>query len=152
MRRWSPWLAMALVVAVALTVAVTGERPARTLEERATALADTVRCPTCRSQSVADSDAPTSQAIRTEIEARLRDGQDEDDVRAYLVSRYGRSVLLNPPSDGVTGLVWALPVVAVVLAGAGLVFAFRRWRAGPPRTASDDDRRLVAQARARAEA
>jgi cytochrome c-type biogenesis protein CcmH len=138
---------MAVVVAVALAVAVTGERPARTLEERATALADTVRCPTCRSQSVADSDAPTSQAIRNEIEARLRDGQSEDAIRAYLVSRYGRSVLLNPPSSGVTGLVWALPVAAVVVASAGLVAAFRRWRSGAAPAVTDDDRRLVERAR-----
>jgi cytochrome c-type biogenesis protein CcmH len=143
-----PWLVMAAVVAVALAVAVAGERPARTIEERATALADTVRCPTCRSQSVADSDAPTSQAIRTEIEARLRDGLGEDDVRAYLVSRYGRSVLLNPPSTGVTGLVWALPVAAAVVAAAGLVAAVGRRRAGPPPDLSEEDRRLVDRARA----
>jgi cytochrome c-type biogenesis protein CcmH len=147
-RRWLPWAAMAVVVAVALAVGTTGDGPPRTLEERAMALADTVRCPTCRSQSAADSDAPASQAIRTEIESRLRDGQDDDQIRAYLVSRYGEDVLLNPSGSGVTGLVWALPVAAVVLAAAGLGLAFRRWRGGPPPAVTDDDRALVERARA----
>lgn len=147
MRRWLPWAVMAAVVAVALAVGATRDPVPRTLEERATALADTVRCPTCRSQSAADSDAPSSQAIRTEIEERLRDGQSEDRIRAYLVSRYGEGVLLRPSATGVTGLVWALPVAAVVLAVSGLGIAFRRWRGGAPVEVSEEDRALVESAR-----
>lgn len=148
MRRWLPWAVMATVLAVCLAVGVTGEPAPRTLEERAMAIADTVRCPTCRSQSAADSDAPASEAIRAEIEVRLRDGQTDGQIRAYLVSRYGESVLLRPSGAGLTGLVWALPVAAVVLAGAGLAFAFRRWRSAAPPAPSEEDRALVERARA----
>jgi cytochrome c-type biogenesis protein CcmH len=139
---------MAVVLAVSLGVGLTGEPAPRTLEERAMAVADTVRCPTCRSQSAADSDAPASVAIRTEIEARLRDGQTDGQIRAYLVSRYGEDVLLRPSGSGLTGLVWALPVAAVVVAAAGLAVAFRRWRGGAPPAVTDEDRALVERARA----
>jgi cytochrome c-type biogenesis protein CcmH len=87
-------------------------------------------------------------AIRTEIEARLRDGQTDGQIRAYLVSRYGEDVLLRPSGSGLTGLVWALPVAAVVVAAAGLAVAFWRWRGGAPPAVTDEDRALVERARA----
>lgn len=147
MRRWWPWAVMAAVLAAALAVGVTGERAPRTLEERATALADEVRCPTCRSQSAADSDAPSSVAIRDDIAERLRDGQSEGQIREYLVSRYGEEVLLDPGGSGVAGVVWALPVAVLVIAVAGLAAAFRRWRGGPAPVVTAEDRALVDAAR-----
>ena len=96
-----------------------------------------------------DSDAPVAAAIRSEVGRRIADGESEDEVRAYLVGRYGEGVLLNPPRSGLAGLVWALPVVAVVIAGAALVLAFRRWR-GVLRsgaTASAEDEARVREAR-----
>ena len=80
-------------------------------------MAETLKCPTCRSQSVADSEAPSAKAIRAEIARRLEAGESEDEIRDYLVSRFGEEILLTPSSSGVTGLVWVLPVVAVALGG-----------------------------------
>lgn len=59
-------------------------------------------------------------------------------------------MLLTPRSDGVSGLVWAVPVVALVLAFAGLAYAFVRWRGGGTARASEADRALVEQARRKA--
>jgi cytochrome c-type biogenesis protein CcmH len=145
-RRWLPWLALLLVVAAALAVAAgRGGRPA-TPEQRALHVAAQLRCPTCRGQSAAVSDAPASQAIRAEIRRRVAAGQTDAQIRAYFVDRYGKDILLSPEAGGIDGLVWVLPVVAVAVAVAGLALAFRRWRPLADVVVSDDDRRLVEEA------
>ena len=148
MRQRLPWIALVVVVAGALAVG-TFDRGggARTDEERAQALAEGFRCPTCAGQSVADSDAPAAKAIRAQIARQIDDGRSDGEIRDYVLSRYPRSEQV-PPRSGLAGLVWVLPVAAVVLAAAALAVAFRRWRVvGDRGEASDEDRVLVEQAR-----
>ena len=147
MRRWLPLVAMAVVLVVALTVGVGGGGGAAGDEARVRDLAASVRCPTCRSQSVLESDAPAADNVRREIARRVEAGETDDEVRAYLVSRYGQTILLNPPAEGVAGLVWALPVAGLVVGAGALALAVRRWRAAPRTDVTDEDRRLVEQAR-----
>lgn len=148
MRRLLPWVVMAVVAGTALMIGVTGERGAATETERVRAIASEVRCPTCQGLSAAESDAKAARAIRQEITERLRAGESPGEIRAFLVSRYGEDILLRPPASGISGLVWAAPVAALVAAVAGLVAAFARWRrrAGALGVASVEDRRLVKQA------
>ncbi len=94
---------------------------------------------------MADSDAPAAKAGRDEIVRRVKEGQSDAQIRAYFVGRYGEAILLAPPREGVSGLVWVLPVLAVAAAAAGLALAFRRWQP-KHRRASDEDRALVDQA------
>ncbi|MGH9243970.1 MAG: cytochrome c-type biogenesis protein [Acidimicrobiales bacterium] len=122
------WALMAVVLVAGLAVATFGSREPRTAEARMLAVAETIKCPTCRSQSVADSDAPASEAIRSEIVRRIDEGESDGEIRAYFASRYGEQILLTPRSSGTAGLVWALPIVALVVTGAGLGWAFVRWR------------------------
>ena len=145
MRRWFPWLAMGVVLAVALVVGSRPDDGPRTTDDRVRSIAAELRCPTCRSQSALDSDAEVSRAMRDEIARRVEAGDSDEEIRAYFVSKFGKDILLRPEGRGLTALVWILPVVAVVAAVAGLVVAFRRWR---PRgvAVSDDDRRLVEEA------
>jgi cytochrome c-type biogenesis protein CcmH len=141
------WLALAAVVATALLVAVAGSRgenASRT--EQAETIARSVRCPTCRGQSVAESAAPAAQAIRAEIGRRLDAGESRDEIESYLVGRYGSDILLTPPRGGVGGLVWVVPVVVIVGAAAGLGLALQRWSRRSLAQPSDEDRALVAQA------
>ena len=98
----------------------------------------------------ADSDAEASIAIRELIEQRIAEGASDERIRDELAAAYGEQVLLTPRSDGVSGLVWAVPVVALVLAFAGLAYAFVRWRGGGTARASEADRALVEQARRKA--
>lgn len=128
MRRAFSYVAMAVVASAALAIGVLDEGSARTVEERVQDVASTIRCPQCRSQSAADSDAPTAQAVRVEIAERIDEGQSDDEIRAYFASAYGDEILLNPPRSGVGALVWIIPVVALVVGGAGLALAFRRWK------------------------
>jgi cytochrome c-type biogenesis protein CcmH len=118
---------MAIVLAAALLVGTRSSGPTDPLD-RAHALEQTIKCPTCRGQSVAESDAAASKAIRTEIARRITEGQSDGQIRDYFAAQYGEDILLRPASSGWGGLVWVLPVATIVLAAAGLGFAFWRWR------------------------
>ena len=126
-RRWASWVVLLVVVVGALVVGVT-DTGARTEEERIESIASSVRCPTCRGQSVADSDAIAAENVRREIARRVGEGETDDEIRDALAARFGDGIILTPSRSGITGLVWVLPVAGSVVALAGLVFAFRRWR------------------------
>ncbi|HKH25293.1 MAG TPA: cytochrome c-type biogenesis protein CcmH [Acidimicrobiales bacterium] len=151
MRRARPiaWLAMAAVLAVALAVGVADDGGPHTPEERARSLAETVACPACDGQSVAESDAAASRGIRTLIAERIEQGASDDAIRDELVATWGESILLTPGGSGVGGLVWVLPVAALVLALAGVGYVFWRWRGMAVVHASAADRELVDGALAR---
>lgn len=119
-----------LMVAVLAVALVAGTRSGASTDpiDRANALAQTIKCPTCRGQAVAQSDAPASAAIREEITRRIDAGQSDDEIRDYFAQQYGDDILLRPAASGFGGLVWVVPVVVLVAGLAGLAYAFRRWR------------------------
>ena len=147
--RWASWLLMGMVLAVALVAATRPDDAARTPEDRIFAIARTTKCPTCRSQSVAESEAPIAKEMRADIARRVESGETDDEIRDFLRSRFGEEIELRPSASGVTGLVWVIPVVAMVLASVGLAMVFRRWRRSTAVEATDADRALVAEARER---
>jgi cytochrome c-type biogenesis protein CcmH len=113
------------------------------LEARARAISAELRCLVCQNQSIDDSDAPLARDLRILVRRRLEAGESDDQVRAYLVARYGEFILLKPPFQTSTLLLWATPVAA--LAVGGLV-AVRRWRgrqAREQRLSDDEEARLA---------
>ena len=147
-RRWLPWSALILVVAVALAVGAgrSGGRPS--LNARVMHIAAEVRCPVCEGQSAAQSQAAASIQIRNVIRHDLVAGESENQILAGLADRYGARILERPQARGVGMLVWVLPVIAVAAAVVGLVVAFRRWGSAnrSPIAPDDTDRLLVEQA------
>ncbi len=143
MRRRAAWGLLAVVVVAALAI---GARTpaARTPAQKAASIAGEVRCPTCEGQSAEVSDAPAALAVRTFILGQVEAGQSRGQIEQALEDRYGSDILLRPPASGIAGLVWVLPVVAFVVAVAGLAVAFRRWHAIGEAPVSDADRRRVA--------
>ena len=144
--RW-PWILVLALFAGALVVAAVGDRGPRTTAERARAVSESIACPQCQGQSVADSEAPSARAIRTEVARRLEAGETDDQIRDYIAGIYGEDALLTPPRDGVAGLIWFLPVAGFVGALGGLVVVFRRWQVPEDVEVSDEDQVLVEQAR-----
>ncbi|MCB1029715.1 MAG: cytochrome c-type biogenesis protein CcmH [Acidimicrobiales bacterium] len=140
--KWIAWVAMLVVIVVALFVGTVGQ-PSPTEAERAQNLAETIRCPSCKSQAVASSETPASKAVRELIWERIEAGDTDEEIRDYVASRFpGQDLLLDPEGSGFSGLVWALPVVFVIAAVAGLVMRFAGYRA-QPLTASQEDKSLV---------
>jgi cytochrome c-type biogenesis protein CcmH/NrfF len=98
---------------------------------RIAALERDVRCPgsECGDLSVAQSEAPSSIALRNEIAAGVRDGQSDGDILAVIVDRYGTGILLSPPPGGLDTILWGAPVVLAAGAVASRGgFAVRRRR------------------------
>lgn len=146
-RRWLPWAALLVVVAVALAVGANRSGAGTSLDARTMHIASEVRCPVCEGQSAAQSQAPASVLIRKQIRQDLQAGQSDNQILASLVNAYGAGILEKPQAQGVGVVVWVVPVVAVVAALVGLVIAFRRWGGSRSLEAPDDsDRALVEQA------
>jgi len=125
--RWVPWI---VLVALAVTLLAVGSQRTShpTLDAQVLHIANEVRCPVCDGETAAQSSAAASVQIRAQIRTELVAGQSSDQILAGLVRAYGPGILEKPQSSGVGLIVWVVPVVATVLAGAALVWAFIRWR------------------------
>ncbi|CAI9406980.1 Cytochrome c-type biogenesis protein CcmH [Pleomorphomonas sp. T1.2MG-36] len=96
------------------------------LEQRARAISEELRCLVCQNQSIDASDAQLAKDLRIIVRERIAAGDSDDAVRDFLVARYGEFVLLRPRAHGVGLLLWGLPPLLLLMAGAGLFLAFRR--------------------------
>ncbi|MCY6381501.1 cytochrome c-type biogenesis protein [Hoeflea prorocentri] len=101
------------------------------LEERARDISAGLRCLVCQNQSIDESDAELAKDLRVLVRQRLVEGDSDDEVIGYVVSRYGEFVLLKPRLSVQTVLLWSTP--AIVLLG-GLAYLFMN--AGRGKTAS----------------
>jgi cytochrome c-type biogenesis protein CcmH len=86
-------------------------------EAKAKALMETLRCLVCQSQSIADSNAEMAGDMRALVRSRIEAGESPDEVRKWLIERYGDWVSYSPPLDRLTWPLYALPVA---LLGIGL--------------------------------
>lgn len=98
-------------------------------EARAHRLAQSLRCPVCQNQTLAESNAPVALDLREQIQAQVAAGRSDDEVQAFMVQRFGDFVLYEPPRTPQTLLLWLGPFI---LLGGGGVVLWRRLRAGPP--------------------
>ena len=94
-------------------------------EAQATALMQTLRCLVCQGQSIADSDAELAGDMRAMVRRRIEAGEKPEEIRAWLVERYGSWVSYDPPLEPVTWPLWAAPVLLVAL---GIYLARSRFR------------------------
>lgn len=92
-------------------------------EQRAREIFHSLRCVVCEGQSIADSQAQVAQDIRAVVRARVQKGESDESIRAFLVSRYGEQILMNPQLSAKTYLLWFGPLVILFL-GAAIIFAY----------------------------
>jgi cytochrome c-type biogenesis protein CcmH len=121
------------------------------LESRARDISTGLRCLVCQNQSIDDSEASLARDLRRLVRERLQQGDSDDQVRAWLVARYGPYILLKPPFDTRTLLLWATPALCLLIGGAALIVALRR-RAALPGSAPLDPAEAAAVERIVAEA
>ena len=122
-------------LALALLAAATGPAfavqpdevlPDAKLEARARDISSGLRCLVCQNQSIDDSDAPLARDLRLIVRERLKAGDDDRQVQAYVVGRYGEYVLLRPVLALHTLLLWLTPLAALGLGVFGLWRLSRR--------------------------
>ena len=105
------------------------------LDARLKKLEEELRCLVCQNQSLADSNAPLAEDLRREVRALAAQGKDDEQIKEYLVARYGDFVLYDPPVKRITWLLWFGPFALLAL-GAVIWFAITRRRR---KHANDDD-------------
>ncbi len=122
--------ALLLVLAVPAAAVLPSEQlkdPA--LEGRARTVSAQLRCVVCQNQSIDDSDAPLAHDLRVIVRERITAGDSDAQAIQYLVDRYGHYVLLKPPFERATWLLWLGPALVLVAGGAAIALFLRR-RAG----------------------
>lgn len=135
-RAWRRTLLAAVVLALPLgspAQAVEPDEvlPDKALEQRARTISAELRCLVCQNQSIDDSDAPLARDLRLLVRERLRKGDSDEAVRAFLVQRYGEFVLLKPTFGPHTLLLWLTPLLVIGAGASGLLLALRRRSAQP---------------------
>lgn len=94
-------------------------------EAQARALMETLRCLVCQGQAISDSDAEMAGDMRHLVRTRIRAGETPEQIRAWLISRYGNWVTYDPPLTAVTWPLWAAPILLVLF---GLFLARNRFK------------------------
>jgi cytochrome c-type biogenesis protein CcmH len=92
------------------------------LEQRVNRLSAELRCLVCQNQSLADSHADLAIDLKNQVREQLQAGLSEEDVIRYMTERYGDFVLYRPPLKATTALLWAGPLVVLLVGG------FTMWR------------------------
>ncbi len=143
---------LALAATLSLATAVLAVEPDEilsdpALELRARELSKGLRCLVCRNENIDDSHAALARDLRLLVRERLVSGDTDAQAIAYIVERYGEYVLLNPPANGTTLILW-LAGPGLLLLGGGLAFAYTRTRSrGPqiPDVLTDQDKARIAE-------
>jgi cytochrome c-type biogenesis protein CcmH len=94
-------------------------------EAQARALMESLRCLVCQSQAISDSDAEMAGDMRHLVRTRIRAGESPDEIRAWLISRYGAWVTYDPPVEPLTWPLWGAPILLVLF---GLFLARNRFK------------------------
>jgi cytochrome c-type biogenesis protein CcmH len=123
------------------------------LEARARDVGQELRCLVCRNQSIDDSDADLAHDLRVLVRERIKAGDSNDQVIAYIRSRYGDFVLLRPPVETGTLLLWGGPALILLLGAVGIrrYYRHRRRDEPPPPLSAEERRRLKSLLEATAE-
>jgi cytochrome c-type biogenesis protein CcmH len=118
-------------------------------EQRARELSKHLRCLVCQNQSIDDSDADLARDLRTLVRERIKAGDSDEEIIAFLTARYGDFILLKPPVKPATFGLWFGPALVLVAAGLGIALYLRRRGAAGSAPASaplseDEEARLRA--------
>lgn len=132
--RFLPALTIAFALAIAAPApAFAGPQPDEILEDealerRARDISAGLRCLVCQNQSIDDSNAPLARDLRNLVRERLVAGYDDAQVEAFVVERYGEFVLLRPPVNMQTLILWGSPALVLGAGALGIFLAVRRRR------------------------
>jgi len=119
-------------------------------EKRAVTLEQQLRCLVCQNETIAASQADLAKDLRKEIREQIKAGRTDDQIKQYLVDRYGDFVLYDPPFKATTALLWGGPF-ALLLGGIIVLFVYmRRRRTRVEQGALSEEQHARAQALLRA--
>lgn len=133
------WLALVISLSVLASVAsaqngapptpVPGAQQRTVTSDDVNAIARQMYCPVCENEPLDVCRTAACQQWRAQIAQMLSEGQTEEQIKQYFVDRYGLRVLAQPPAEGNSLLLWALPLVALLVGGSYVALLLRRMRA-----------------------
>jgi cytochrome c-type biogenesis protein CcmH len=119
-----------LAPAGALAQAVVNQEPlvfqSEAEQERFNRLTGELRCLVCQNQNLADSDAPLAHDLRDEIFEMMQAGRSDEEIKRFLVERYGDFVLYRPPMKGNTLILWLGPAALLLGGAVAVAYSVRR--------------------------
>ncbi|MFT3734237.1 MAG: cytochrome c-type biogenesis protein CcmH [Rhodocyclaceae bacterium] len=115
-----------LAVLLLSQAAIAASDPA--VEARVIKLAETLRCLVCQNQSIAESNADLANDLKRQVREMIAAGKSDDEIREYMVERYGDFVLYEPPVKTSTLLLWGGPATLLLLALGGFALTVRARR------------------------
>jgi cytochrome c-type biogenesis protein CcmH len=116
----------------------------RALEARARALSEELRCLVCQNETIDESNAPLAHDLRVLLRERIAAGDSDAQAVKFLTDRYGDFVLLKPPVEPATYLLWFGPIIVLLLAGSGALIYLRHRKAIAPvePLSAEEERRI----------
>jgi cytochrome c-type biogenesis protein CcmH len=96
-------------------------------EQRLISISEEMRCLVCQNESLAGSRSDLANDLRREIRTLIKEGKSDEQIRSFMVERYGDFVLYRPPVKPITWLLWIGPFV-ILLIGIGFLFSYLRRR------------------------
>jgi cytochrome c-type biogenesis protein CcmH len=131
-------LALACGTVCAKDAAPLAEDPV--VEQRLIAISEEMRCLVCQNESLAGSRADLAQDLRRELRSLIKEGKSDEEIKQFMVSRYGDFVLYRPRMQPTTWLLWTGPFILLIAGVAVLmVYLRRRSRAVQDAPLSADD-------------
>jgi cytochrome c-type biogenesis protein CcmH len=113
-------------------------------EQRLISISEEMRCLVCQNESLAGSRSDLANDLRREIRTLIKEGKSDDQIRSFMVDRYGDFVLYRPPVKPITWLLWIGPFVILLIGIAGLLTYLRRRNNAVITIAlSEDDNRRI---------
>ncbi len=115
-------------------------------EQRLIAISEEMRCLVCQNESLAGSRSDLANDLRREIRVLILEGKTDEQIRNFMVERYGDFVLYRPPVKPITWLLWIGPFIILLAGIIGLMIYLRRRNQSVPSTtlSAEDNRRIDA--------
>nr|WP_062311335.1 cytochrome c-type biogenesis protein [Polynucleobacter sinensis] len=114
------------------------------MEQRLIAISEEMRCLVCQNESLAGSRSDLANDLRREIRNLIQEGKTDEQIRSFMVERYGDFVLYRPPVKPITWFLWVGPFIILLAGIVGLlVYLRRRNQSIPSATLSDEDNRRI---------
>ncbi|MEL7273012.1 MAG: cytochrome c-type biogenesis protein [Pseudomonadota bacterium] len=140
------WLFSLALTAMLMGAAIAQEaKLAEPLEARAQNLFEELRCVVCQNQTIGSSDADVARDLRSVVREKLTEGMTNQQVKNFLVARYGEFVLMKPAFAWHTVVLWVAPFALLVLGGImAWLSAKRRRTVSTAKLSADEEKRLEA--------
>ena len=137
-------IAIACAINVALAKDATPLADDPVTEQRLIVISEEMRCLVCQNESLAGSRSDLANDLRREIRILINEGKTDEQIRDFMVSRYGDFVLYRPPVKPITWLLWIGPFVILLAGIIGLmVYLRRRNQRVPSTTLSPEENRRI---------